>query len=114
MAPAPPPAAAAAAEGQQQRQVLLLPAVDITAENFAPFGQARRALTLVDLLLLRLGQPAGGATPEHPSVCPASLARARGPTAPRHLLLQLVGANDDGKEFDEQDAQLDLSQGQPR
>lgn len=30
------------------------------------------------------------------------------------LHLQLVGANDDGKLFDEQDAQLDLSAGQPR
>jgi hypothetical protein len=43
MAPAPPPAAAAA-EGQQ-RQVLQLQAVDITAENFEPFGQARRGLS---------------------------------------------------------------------
>jgi hypothetical protein len=33
---------------------------------------------------------------------------------PLNSPLQLVGANDDGKEFDEQDAQLDLSQGQPR
>jgi hypothetical protein len=45
MAPAPPPVAAAA-QGQQ-RQVLPLQAVDITAENFKPFGQARRARTLV-------------------------------------------------------------------
>ncbi|KAI7843029.1 hypothetical protein COHA_003361 [Chlorella ohadii] len=50
---------------QQERRVVQLQAVDITAENFAPFGQ-------------------------------------------------LVGANDDGKLFDEQDAQLDLSAGQPR
>ncbi len=33
---------------------------------------------------------------------------------PFAMLLQLVGANDDGKLFDEQDAQLDLSAGQPR
>ena len=31
-----------------------------------------------------------------------------------HVWLQLVGADDDGKLFDEQDAQLDLSAGQPR
>lgn len=50
---------------QQQRHVVQLKAVDITEENFKPFGQ-------------------------------------------------LIGPTDDGKEFDGEDAQLELDQGQPR
>ncbi|KAL4430401.1 hypothetical protein ABPG77_002207 [Micractinium sp. CCAP 211/92] len=65
MAPAPPAATAAVGAQQQERRVVQLQAVDITPENFAPFGQ-------------------------------------------------LVGATDDGKQFDQEDAQLQLDQGQPR
>lgn len=39
MAPAPAAAAAATGEQQQERQVVQLQAVDITPDNFAPFGQ---------------------------------------------------------------------------
>lgn len=42
MAPA-PAAAAADQQEQAQRQVVQLKAVDITAENFAPYGQVRGA-----------------------------------------------------------------------
>lgn len=58
-------AAAAGEQEQATRTIVQLKAVDITEDNFKPFGQ-------------------------------------------------LVGPTDDGKQFDGEDAQLDLSQGQPR
>lgn len=79
---------------QQEQQVVQLQAVDITAENFAPFGQVRGVL-LPPLL---------------PS--PALLLLLEHFFFP--IPLQLVGPTDDGKQYDGDDAQLDLSAGTPR
>lgn len=89
-----------------------LRAVDITPENFAPFGQVwshlRPLLSCTATMHCMFQLPR----------------RCRGSPAASRLLpwaaptccpgLQLVGATDDGKEFDEEDAQLQLDQGQPR
>lgn len=82
---------------QQQRHVVQLKAVDITEENFKPFGQVR--------LLPQVFAA-------QPLVCRRRHAGAYHPP-PAHLL-QLIGPTDDGKEFDGEDAQLELDQGQPR
>ncbi len=84
-----------------------LQAVDITPENFAPFGQVRcclRPLPASCTFLLRRRSHAN-ALPLVLLLVPAGICCPR---------LQLVGATDDGKQFDQEDAQLQLDQGQPR
>lgn len=109
--PQQPPAGQLPAQ-QQERCVVQLQAVDITPENFAPFGQVRWwHLSRKHVGLFGAECRATALPPQQANGGPCL---PNGSRLVGHFPMQLVGSNDDGKLFDEEDAQLDLSAGQPR
>lgn len=90
-----------AADGNTLQKTVLEARI-ATAENFRPFGQVRARCQLEVALVVGVTCVGNG------NACTAC---HHGAAHQERPCLQLITATDDGKEFDEQDAQLVLDQG---
>ena len=99
-------AASAGAVSTSRKQAIKLTVQKLTSESFRPYGQVQR---------FRRHQVLGPLPTHQPG--PLTLIVFYGSvvlSTSSGTLVQVVSSNDDGKQFDHEDAQLQLDQGTPR